>query len=152
LKQCASLCYQLLPIETYRSADPYRNREATEPELKTVPEVTSRPFNDGPTPLEAANIGPTRDLKMEVSLLKDDRSWSKSAIISLGRQSRQIFFDETNAIPMFTKKIKEIWGIPRKIYWLSVNGKHESTVTSSPHVSMVVIQIKGPAGAVTAHC
>jgi hypothetical protein len=47
---------------------------------------------------------------------------------------------------VLTKKIREIWEIPRKIYWLQVNGKHESLITSWPQVSTVEIRIKGPAG------
>jgi hypothetical protein len=86
------------------------------------------------------------ELKAEISSLKGDKSWGKSAIISFGKDSRQVFFDEANAIPMLTKRIKELWGIPRKIYWLSVNGKHESTVSTWPQTSSVVIQIRGLAG------
>jgi hypothetical protein len=49
-----------------------------------------------------------RELKADLSLLKKDRNWGKSALISWGQQTRQVFFDETEAIPMLTKKIKEI--------------------------------------------
>jgi hypothetical protein len=73
---------------------------------------------------------PIREIKEEISLLKEDRKWSKSVYISWGGQTRQIFFEETRAIEMITQKIKEIWGIPMKICWLSVKGKHESMITS----------------------
>jgi hypothetical protein len=52
---------------------------------------------------------PIRERKSDLSLLKEDRSWSKSALVSWGRQTRQIFFDETLAIPTITQRIKEIW-------------------------------------------
>jgi hypothetical protein len=65
------------------------------------------------------------------------------AIISFAGQSRQIFFNPSNAIQRLTKKIKEIWNIPRKLYWLSVNGKHESKAKSWPQVSNVEIKIRG---------
>jgi hypothetical protein len=86
----------------------------------------------------------------EIASLKEEKGWSKSALISWGGQSRQIFFKDTQAIETLTKKIKEFWGIPRKFYWLSVNGKHESTISSWPQNSTVEIHIRGPAGAVTA--
>jgi hypothetical protein len=88
-------------------------------------------------------------LKSDLVSLKEDKNWSKSALISWGGQSRQVFFDGTDAIPILTKKIKEVWGIPRKIFWLSVNGKHELLVTSWPHRSTLEIRIKGPAGGIT---
>jgi hypothetical protein len=47
---------------------------------------------------------------------------------------------------MLSQKVKEIWNIPRKIYWLLMNGKHESLVTSWPQVSSIQIKIKGLAG------
>jgi hypothetical protein len=78
----------------------------------------------------------------ELSLLKKDNA-GYSAIILFGGQSRQIFFDPPSALQTLTKKIKEIWNIPRKIYWLSVNGKHESKVTLWPLVSNVEIKIRG---------
>jgi hypothetical protein len=92
---------------------------------------------------------PIRELKEDLSHLKEDKSWSKSAVILWGRQVKQIFFDEVRAISVLVQRIKEIWGIPRKIYWLKINGKHESLVCTWPQNSIVEIQIKGPAGAIT---
>jgi hypothetical protein len=85
------------------------------------------------------------ELSQELRSLKQDNSGS-SAIITFGRQSRQIFLEAHNAIQRLVQKIKEIWNIPRKLYWLLVNGKHESLVTSWPRVSTIQIKIKGLAG------
>jgi hypothetical protein len=84
-------------------------------------------------------------LNQDLKPLKSD-SGGHSALISFGSQVRQVFFEPHDAIQRVTQKINEIWNIPRKIYWLSVNGKHESLVTSWPQNSSVQIRIKGPAG------
>jgi hypothetical protein len=83
-----------------------------------------------------------RSLKEEITQLKQDER-PLSALVSLGKDTRQIFFEEHNAVQRLIQKINEIWNIPRKLYWLSVNGIHESQITSWPKTSNVEIKIRG---------
>jgi hypothetical protein len=91
------------------------------------------------------------DLNAEVEVLKSKVAQRKSALIHWGGQSRQVFFEETQAIPTITKKIKNAWGMKRMFYWLSINGVHEEQVTSWPLNSSVEVSIRGlgagPSGA-----
>jgi hypothetical protein len=82
-------------------------------------------------------------LKESLAKLRKESSETKSAIISWGNQSRQIFFEEPEAIPAITQKIKDCWAIPRKVYWLQINGQHEERITSWPKQSTILINIRG---------
>jgi hypothetical protein len=57
-----------------------------------------------------------------------------------------MFFSPSRAIAEFMRKIKDHWGISRKVYWLCINGKHESQVCDWPEESSVAIKIKGKGG------
>jgi hypothetical protein len=105
--------------------------------LQAVGIVETRSDSD-----HTASEGRLRNLKEEITQLKQDEG-SLSALVSLGKDTRQIFFEAHNAVQRLVQKIKEIWNIPRKLYWLSVNGKHESQITSWPKTSNVEIKIRG---------
>jgi hypothetical protein len=37
-----------------------------------------------------------------------------------------MFFSPENAISDFKRKVKDLWNIPSKLYYLTINGAHES--------------------------
>jgi hypothetical protein len=82
------------------------------------------------------------DLKTELVSLKESMKGMKSALISWGKHSKQIIFEETCAIGTVTRQIKRLWNIPRKIYWLQINGRHESQIQEWPKESSIVIKIR----------
>jgi hypothetical protein len=53
--------------------------------------------------------------------------------------------DETDVFPSGSgsSQIKKHWSIPRKVYWLQINGKHKSKIQDWPKESLVVIKIRG---------
>jgi hypothetical protein len=81
-------------------------------------------------------------LKEEIKILKNCPA-SKSAIVTWNTRSMQVHFEESHAIDSITKKIKDTWAIPRKYYWLRINGVHESKIREWPQVSNVSIEIRG---------
>jgi hypothetical protein len=83
------------------------------------------------------------ELKAEFRALKEGLSETKSALISWGNQTKQIFFEKAQAIPTITRKIKDMWGMSRKFSWLRINWKHESQVTDWPRESFIEILIRG---------
>jgi hypothetical protein len=56
-------------------------------------------------------------------------------------------FTPENAIADFKRKLKELWNIPEKIYYLSANGVHES-LEHDPWTkeSTIQVKVKGPGG------
>jgi hypothetical protein len=58
-----------------------------------------------------------------------------------------MFFSPENAHADFHRKVKELWNIPKKSYYLLINGKHENiSVTSWPTLSSIQVRIKGLLG------
>jgi hypothetical protein len=70
-------------------------------------------------------------LKREITELRV-LPFCKSATTNWGVQSVQVLFEESQATAAITKKIKDTWWIPRKFYWLKVNGVHESGIKTWP--------------------
>jgi hypothetical protein len=69
------------------------------------------------------------------------------AIISFGNQSVQLFFSPEHALEDFRRKVEELWNIPEKMFYLLVNGKHESRIgVDFPPRSLVRVCIKGLLG------
>jgi hypothetical protein len=62
-----------------------------------------------------------------------------------------MFFSSENAIADFERKVKELWNIPRKMYYLLINGKYESHVSVDwPNCAMVCVKLKGLLGGLPA--
>jgi hypothetical protein len=58
-----------------------------------------------------------------------------------------MFFSPENAIADFRRKVKELWNIPPKMYYLSINGVHEGIpITTWPSCSGVQVTIRGLGG------
>jgi hypothetical protein len=52
-------------------------------------------------------------------------------------------FSPEKAIADFKRKVKEIWNIPVKMYYLIINGVHESLVKAWKKITTVTVQIRG---------
>jgi hypothetical protein len=86
------------------------------------------------------------DLRNQVSILRSHCADTKSALVSWNGQTKQMFFNPDHAIEELTSQIKNHWGIPRKVYWLQINGNHESQVQCWPKESSVVVKVTGLGG------
>jgi hypothetical protein len=89
------------------------------------------------------NITNNCGLELDLTTLREKSDGMKSVLITWGNHTKQVFFDESNAIPGITRKIKEVWSILRKIYWLQINGRHESQIHEWPRESSVVVKVRG---------
>jgi hypothetical protein len=95
--------------------------------------------------LESCTVVET--LKSEPTTLRIAIPDTLPAIISFERQSAQMFFSPDHAIEDFRRKVKELWNIPEKSYYLLINGTHEGiTISNWPPKSMIRVCIKGPLG------
>jgi hypothetical protein len=87
------------------------------------------------------------ELRAELSKLHNAIPNTLCAIITFERQSVQMFFSPENAIADFERKVKNLWNIPRKMYYLLINGKHESHLNPKwPIRTAVCVKIKGLLG------
>jgi hypothetical protein len=86
------------------------------------------------------------DLQSQLSILKDSIPDTRQAIITFQGQSVQMFFSPENAIADFKRKVKELWNIPVKMYYLIANGIHESLVKAWHNVTSVSVNIRGMGG------
>jgi hypothetical protein len=58
-----------------------------------------------------------------------------------------MLFSPENALADFRRKVKDLWNIPKKSYYVLLNGKHENIpVTSWPSLSSIQVCIKGLLG------
>jgi hypothetical protein len=86
-------------------------------------------------------------LRSELEMLRSSAPNTLRAIITFKRQSVQMFFSPENAIAYFQRKVKELWNIPKKNYYLLFNGSHESkTPKAWPEVTAIQVKIKGLKG------
>jgi hypothetical protein len=83
------------------------------------------------------------DLSSQLSTLRKSIPDTHQAIITFQRQSIHMFFSPENAIADFKRKVKELWNIPVKLYYLLVNGVHESLIHSWHAVTSVIVKIRG---------
>jgi hypothetical protein len=81
-------------------------------------------------------------LKEEIKLLRSLPA-SKSVIVTWNNLSIQVHYEEPHAIEALSKAIKDKWAIPRKYYWLKVNGIHEAGLTEWPQVANASVEIRG---------
>jgi hypothetical protein len=69
------------------------------------------------------------------------------AIITFEKRSAQILFSPKNALEDFRRKVKELWNIPRKLYYLTINGVHEAACRKArPGDNTIQVKIKGLLG------
>jgi hypothetical protein len=55
-----------------------------------------------------------------------------------------MFFSPENALADFRKKVKEVWNIPEKIYYWTINGVHESRILKQwTKITAVQVKVKG---------
>jgi hypothetical protein len=87
------------------------------------------------------------NLRSEVDLPKNSIPETLRAIITFEKQSVQIFFSPENALEDFRRKVKELWNIPVKHYYMKINGVHENIpCVSWPQTTLVSVEIKGLMG------
>jgi hypothetical protein len=86
------------------------------------------------------------DLRRQLYALKEAVLNIPQAIITFQNQSVQMFFSPENAIADFRRKVKELWNIPAKMYYLLVNGVHESLVREWNKFSSVPVNMRGLGG------
>jgi hypothetical protein len=86
-------------------------------------------------------------LRSELSALRSSVPNTFHAFISFWRQSVQMFFSPKNAIADFQRRVKELWNIPKKHYYLLFNGVHDSIPPKSwSNNTLVQVKIKGLLG------
>jgi hypothetical protein len=83
------------------------------------------------------------ELRNQVSILRSHCAETKLALVSWNGQTKQMFFRPENALEDLSAQIKRQWAIPRKVYWLQVNGIHESQISDWPAESSVVVKVRG---------
>jgi hypothetical protein len=82
-----------------------------------------------------------------LEILRKSDPDTRQAIISFEKQSVQMFFTPENAIADFCRKVKELWNIPRKLFYLLINGVHEDALWKSrSRDNAVQVKIKGLLG------
>jgi hypothetical protein len=87
------------------------------------------------------------DLRQELDTLRKATPNAFEAIITFERHSVQMFFSPDNAMADFQRKVKELWNIPVKQYYLLLNGMHESKIPKDwSKVKAVQVRIKGLVG------
>jgi hypothetical protein len=96
---------------------------------------------------KSASCTVSENLRTEVELLRNQPPDMSSAIISFGKHSVQMFFSPKHALDDFRRKVKILWNIPPKMYYLLVNGKHENRVRIDwPAQSLVQVCLRGLLG------
>jgi hypothetical protein len=70
-------------------------------------------------------------LRSELDTLKLSVPDTFHAIITYEKQSVQMFFSPKNAITDIQRKVKEPWNIPRKLFYLMINGVQDSVTIRS---------------------
>jgi hypothetical protein len=96
---------------------------------------------------KSASCTVSENLKAEVELLRNQSRDTLPAIISFGKHSVQMFFFPEQALDDFRRKVKELWNIPPKMYYLLINGKHESwSAQDWPAQSLVHVCLRGLLG------
>jgi hypothetical protein len=96
---------------------------------------------------KSASCTANEGLCSELEVLRSSIPNTLQAIITFERHSVQMFFSPENAVTDLKRKVKEIWNIPEKVYYLLINGSHESiTPKSWPKVVCVQVKMKGLLG------
>jgi hypothetical protein len=113
--------------------------EATMVLEETVESVMTEEFPERLTVRSSEETGV--ELRSQVAILKENWEEMKSALVSWGKQVKQMFFHPEYALEELICQIKRHWSIPRKFYWLQINGPHESQVTELPKESSVIIKV-----------
>jgi hypothetical protein len=85
----------------------------------------------------------TDDLLTQLTTLKSCCSETKSALVTWSNQTKQMFFNPDHASEELSAQIHKHWGIPKKVYWLQINGVHESQVRDWPSESSIAIKVRG---------
>jgi hypothetical protein len=75
---------------------------------------------------KSASCTADKSLCTELEELRRSTPNTLRAVITFERQSVQMFFSPENAIADFQRKVKDLWNIPEKQYYLLLNGTHES--------------------------
>jgi hypothetical protein len=96
---------------------------------------------------KSASCTANESLRSELETLRESIPNTLRAIITFERQSVQIFFSPENAIADFQRKVKELWNIPKKNYYLLFNGTHESKIPKAWSKNTAIqVKIKGLLG------
>jgi hypothetical protein len=87
------------------------------------------------------------NLNSELEMLRKQIPSTRLAIITFEKHSVQMLFSPEQALIDFRRKIKELWNIPEKMFYLLVNGKHEDQVVKEwPTQSLVTVCLRGLLG------
>jgi hypothetical protein len=96
---------------------------------------------------KSASCTADESLRSELEVLRSSVPNTLRAIITFERQSVHMFFSPENALAHFQRKVKELWNIPKKHYYLSINGAHDSKIPKAwPEVTAVLVTINGLLG------
>jgi hypothetical protein len=114
-------------------------RRYTPEELGLTPTLTAYWQEEGDEEEEPEEA---TSLQEQVLILKSTMKDTLPATLSWNNHAVQIFFNPERAVEDFERKVKELWGIPRKYFCLTINGCSEEirqsiwTVQSSVRVSI----------------
>jgi hypothetical protein len=86
------------------------------------------------------------DRSSELEKLRSAIPNTQRVIISFERQSVQMFFSPENALTDIRRKVKELWNIPKRLYYLCANGVHEASVKSWKSVTAIQVKVRGLLG------
>jgi hypothetical protein len=121
--------------------DQYEGKAQADGGMETPEEESNARGKSGDPSITIKDCTVAVDLKHQLAILRDPLPDTFPAIISFQKQSVQMFFSPENAIADFKRKVRELWNIPMKMYYLLVNGLHESLVKTWQGVTSVVVQI-----------
>jgi hypothetical protein len=103
--------------------------------------------NSDTTQGKSASCTADVSLRPELETLRESIPYTRQAIITFEKQSVQMFFSPENAIADFQRKVEELWNIPKRFYYLTVNGLHESKLPNLwQKITAVQVKIKGLLG------
>jgi hypothetical protein len=83
------------------------------------------------------------DLHSQLSILRESIPDTRQAIITYQNHSVHMLFSPENAIADFKRKVKELWNIPTKMFYLLVNCVHESLARTWSSACSVSVKIRG---------
>jgi hypothetical protein len=90
---------------------------------------------------KSASCTAVESLRSDLETLRDAIPDTIRAVITFRKQSVQMFFTPENAIADFCRKVKELWNIPRKLFYLLINGVHEDSHWK-PRADLNSVQVK----------
>jgi hypothetical protein len=123
--------------------DQHEGKAQVDSGMETSEEKSNARGKSGDSTIVVKDCTVAVDFQHQLSVLRRAIPNTLQAMITFQRQSVQMFFSPENAIADFKRKVKELWNIPTKMFYLLVNGVHESLVNPWNSVSSVLVKIRG---------